>query len=145
MTKENLASLLDYRDCERCPLMTDIEQMEADLSGLVVVYGASDDLIEIEGAIGDEGDCYDGGELFIDKDGLLPDFDQIEEEDEKAVVQYWERKRKCQKIIALWCQEDGFAWTYKTRIPHSTFVLQDKKNDDPTYCRGIVFEKSSLK
>lgn len=38
---------------------------------LVAVYGASDDLIEFEGAIRDEVGAYDGGSAFVTSSGLL--------------------------------------------------------------------------
>lgn len=78
MTKEQLAEKLNGRDCENSPFLTEKETEQAIKDGLVVIYGASDDLMEVEGAISDEGDCYDGGELLIDKEGILPDADQIE-------------------------------------------------------------------
>ena len=140
MTKDELANLLNNRDCEQ--VMTEDEQLQAKNDGLVVVYGASDDLIEFEGAISDEGDCYDGGEILIDKNGVIPDDDQI---DEDEIPQHFERKRKSEKIFALWCTKDDFAWAYETRIPHSKFVITDKYNDEDKYCEGIVFELSSLK
>ena len=43
---------------------------EAKQSGLVIVTGASDDLMEFNGAIYDEGDCFDGGRVYFDKDGV---------------------------------------------------------------------------
>ena len=39
-------------------------------------------------------------------------------------------------IKALWCKEDDITWTYKTDIPHETFMIYE---DDEAYCRGIVF------
>ena len=43
---------------------------EAQQSGLVIVTGASDDLMEFDGAIRDEGGCFDGGRVYFDKDGV---------------------------------------------------------------------------
>lgn len=43
---------------------------EAKQSGLVIVTGASDDLMEFDGAIRDEGGCFDGGRVYFDKDGV---------------------------------------------------------------------------
>ena len=34
-------------------------------NGFVIVTGASDDLVELEGAITDEGDCWEGGEICV--------------------------------------------------------------------------------
>lgn len=140
MNKESLAAfakLLDgksYR--EEIPKNT---IAIAKKNGLVIIYGHSDDLMEIEGTIYDEGGCYGGGEFFIDKKGLLPDRDEAEDDDE---LESWlKRKKKAKKIEAIWCAKGEPAWTYKTDIPHATFNVMD---DGEIQCRGIVFNKSDL-
>ena len=108
---------------------------------LVIVYGASDDLMEFEGAIYDEVGVYDGGIAFVDAKGLLPDRDSIEDDDD--LKDYFARQPNAKPIEALWCAEDDLSWTYKTDIPHETFeVLED---GEPPYCRGIVFALSDVK
>jgi hypothetical protein len=98
MTKESLAEMLNDR-----PMGDEIsegEEILAEAAGLVVVFGGSDDLCEMRGAIHDELDCYDGGDTRI--------------------------KRK--KLEMLWCNEPPYSWTYRTTIPHATFdVLEDGK------------------
>lgn len=64
----------------------------AEENGLVVVFGASDDLCEIRGAEDDEIDCFDGGEATI----------------------------AGAKVKINWCK-DGYSWTYDTDIPHECF------------------------
>lgn len=108
---------------------------EAKAAGLVIVYGASDDLMEFEGAIYDEIGCYDGGTAFVDDKGLLPDRDSIEDDDE--LKDYFARQPNAKPIEALWCQEGEYSWTYKTDIPHETFEVLEQ--GEPPYCRGIVF------
>jgi hypothetical protein len=106
----------------------------AKAAGLVIVYGASDDLMEFEGAIYDEVGCYDGGTAFVDAKGLLPDRDSIEEDDE--LKDYFARQPIARQIEALWCQEGEYSWAYETDIPHETFEVIE---GDEKYCRGIVF------
>ena len=56
MTMETLAAILDGRE-----IGSEITKAEADqakAAGLVVVFGASDDLMEFRGAIYDEIGCY---------------------------------------------------------------------------------------
>jgi len=114
---------------------------EAKSAGLVIVYGASDDLMEFEGAIYDEVGCYDGGIAFVDAKGLLPDRDSIEEDDE--LKDYFARQPLAKPIEAVWDDGTGYSWTYKTDIPHETFeVLEDGY---PPYCRGIVFALAEIK
>lgn len=112
---------------------------EAKAAGLVIVFGRSDDLMEFEGAIQDEIGCWDGGTVYVDTEGLLPDFEALKDQ---ARQRDWFRRRPHSiEIEALWCVEDEYSWTYWTDIPHETFdVLEDGKQ----YCRGIVFRLSDL-
>jgi hypothetical protein len=137
MTKEELAKKLNgksYRD----EISSDILR-DAKVNGLVIIYGHSDDLMELEGAIEDEGGCYDGGEFFLDKNGLLPDTDDIDEAHE--MVAHRKRQRTAKKITALRFANGQPAWSYKTKIPHACF---DVMEDGEVQCRGIVFSKESL-
>lgn len=115
----------------------------AKANGLVIVYGASDDLIEFEGAFRDEGSVYDGGTVRVDVEGVLPDnADDLDTDEERE--RYYYRKGRSKTIEALWCDEvngGGFDWAYRTDIPHATFEVMD--GDDP-YCRGIVFALADL-
>ena len=133
MDAKELAAKLNGR--EYCREITDEEVRQAKEAGLVVVFGASDDLIEFRGAIRDEGDCYDGGTVLIDTKGVLPSWDSASESEETA-QEYFERKAKARTITALWAKEPGYTWTYKTDIPHETFEIVE---DGEPYCRGIVF------
>ena len=106
---------------------------QAKEAGLVVVFGASDDLIEFRGAIRDEGDVP--GDVLIDTKGVLPSWDSASESEESA-QEYFERKPKARMIKALFAKEGSYTWTYKTDIPHETFEIV---KDGELYCRGIVF------
>ena len=136
-TKESLAALLDGREY---PMRTTKqEQSDAKAAGLVIVYGASDDLIEFEGAISDEGGCYNGGEFQIDAKGFLPEFDNCE--DEESAADYFARKPHVRKIKAIWDRGDGVSWCYETDIPHATFRVME---DGEVYCIGLVFDLAAL-
>ena len=104
--------------------------------GIVIVYGASDDLMEFDGAIVDEVGSYEGGEAFVDAKGLIPNYESIDKDDKKAVFDCLARERNGLKIEALWCKEVGYSWTYKTEIPHAIFEVMEEGEH---YCRGIVF------
>ncbi|QUT07948.1 hypothetical protein KFK14_11470 [Sphingobium phenoxybenzoativorans] len=104
---------------------------ELKAAGLVAVFGASDDLMEIRGAVTDEVDCYMGGTAYFTDSGLYQrqcDSDQCPHE--KNRLGY------ATKVEALWCEEEGYSWAYRTVIPHETFEILE---DDAKYCRGIVF------
>lgn len=99
-------------------------------AGLVAVYGASDDLMEFDGAIHDEIGCYKGGTAYVTPAGLL------QNDCDNADCPHFARlKEKTATITALW-DIDGFSWRYATAIPRATFVI---KEDDENYCEGIVF------
>lgn len=113
------------------PQFTKEEIQIAKDNGFVIVYGASDDLMEFDGAIYEEAGCFDGGKVYFDKTGAV-----LDEEFENS---------KC--IEALWCDDDTkdengglITWTYKTDIPHETFMIYE---DGESYCRGIVFSIDS--
>lgn len=130
MIKNELARLIDGREYGY-ESFRDVLQAAKE-AGLVIVSGASDDLMEFDGAIYDEQGCFDGGKIFFNQTGVLQD------EFERA---------NC--IEALWCDEsalDGngnvITWTYKTDIPHETFMMYE---DGEPYCRGIVFDLADVK
>jgi hypothetical protein len=121
-------------------ILTKALAAEAKQHGLVVVFGASDDLMEFRGAIYDELGAYNGTTAYIDEKGLLPDRDSIDDDDE--LKDYFSREPHAKPIDALWCKEDGYSWTFKTDIPHATFEITE---DDEPYCRGIVFALADVK
>lgn len=107
------------------PQFTKEELRIAEENGFVIVCGASDDLMEFYGAITSEGDCFDGGTVWFNKGGVI---------DAPATT-------GDKSIDALWSKEDDITWTYKTDIPHETFMVYE---DDEKYCRGIVFSIADL-
>ncbi|WP_430229611.1 hypothetical protein [Paraburkholderia tropica] len=114
------------------PLTIDAEtQKAAKAAGLVIVYGASDDLMEFNGAIYDEIGAYEGTTAYLTASGLL------ENNCESDECPHFEKlKEKAATIEALWDPGEGYSWKYKTDIPHECFEIVD---DGEPYCRGIVF------
>jgi len=109
------------------------EEKEARESGLIVLFGASDDLCELRGVIGDEAGCYDGGDLYLTENG----FCELDEDEEPPA--------NARLIHAWWClkQPNGETpfWYYTTDIPHETFRIME---DDEVYCIGIVFRAEDI-
>ena len=100
-------------------------------AGLVAVFAASDDLVELDGAIHDELDAYRGTTFHVDANGLVKN--DCEADDK---CPNWKPRGK--KIEAIWRPEgegEG-SWGYRTEIPHATFDIMDEAE---LYCRGIVF------
>lgn len=130
MTAQELAHYLNGRTYGN-ELPKSLEQ-EAENSGLVVIFGTSDDLLELRGAIFDEISCYGGGDLYLDS--TFPYI--IQDCMFNPNCQYiTKQKKSAKKITALW-NLNGYPWSYKTDIPHETFIIYE--NGEP-YCRGIVF------
>ena len=119
ITAKELAHLLDGREYGN-----EISAREAEWakeSGLVVVYGYSDDNMEFNGALYDEVGCFEGGVAFVTRDNVYGDS---------------ECPRGARRIEALWNDSGSPCWTYKTDIPHETFGIYE---DGELFCVGIVF------
>jgi len=142
MNKEKFAAMLNGREYRN--EITKDEAAQAKAAGLVVVYGASDDLMEFAGALYDEVGVYGGGMALVDAKDVL-DRDQIEDDDDEAIAEFVARSKTAQSIEALWNDSVSDAsvpaWTYMTDIPHATFDVMD---DGELYCRGIVFALADL-
>lgn len=143
MTKEELAAKLNGR--EYTNEITKQEESQAKDSRLVVIFGASDDLCELRGAIYDELGAYKEAMLFIAIDGtLLP---EIEDDDMDVLKKYGalvaiqRMHDQATKVRAYWCATEEYSWTYETKAPHSTFDVMDGKEK---YCRGIILDLNEL-
>lgn len=143
MTKEQLAALLTGR--EYGEEITSEEEAHAKAAGLLVLFGASDDNVDLRGAIHDQAGAYNGTTVRISRTGaLLQDFDSLDKDDEGAMEAYFKGKAAgFVEIEAEWCKEEnGPAWTFKTDLPHGTFLITD---DDEAFCRGIVIDMADLR
>jgi hypothetical protein len=110
---------------------------EARRAGLVVVMGTSRDTVEFFGAIEGEADVPEGGAIYFDAAGILPEADDVPHELQR---EYYDRKRLAFLIDAEW-QRDGFHWIFTTALPHSRFVAA---REGQRYCRGIVFDIKAI-
>lgn len=133
MSIEEFAKLLDKSECGFSLTLHQVHIAKE--NGFVVVYGASDDLMELDGAIYDEFGCYGGGIAYLNSKGFLSVKDECED------CPYIKSElAKYKTITAVW-GADGYSWTYKTGIPHAEF---DVLEDGEPYCKGIVFDIKSL-
>jgi hypothetical protein len=145
MTAQEFAARLNGREYGK--EITRPEAAEAKAAGLVVVYGYSDDNVELAGAITDEVSAYDGTTLRISPLGLIPDWETFaeNENEESAYEAYFAKKTAgIQEIEAVWSPGEvpGTSWIFKTAIPHHTF---DVMEDGEVFCRGIVFALADVK
>ena len=121
--------------CQYRNELTEEDEKFAKDSGMVVVFGASDDLMEFRGAIYDEVSAWEGGSAFVTKDGMLEN-----DCDNEDCPCYEREKEKAQEIRAIWDttteRGENVSWLIKTDIPHITFNVME---DDEIYCVGLVF------
>lgn len=115
----------------------DIRQ-KAKESGLVIVYGASDDLMELDGAIYDEVEVLSNKKVLVHKGGVLGSKDDLETDEE--IEQWLNNKKNSRAIEAIWL-EDGYSWSYRTDIPHATFEIIE---GNEKYCRGMVVDLKDI-
>lgn len=143
MTRDELAALLNGRAYRH--EITKDEEAQAKAAGLLVIFGASYDLVEFRGAIHDEIGGYNGTTFKLCADGLLAAWpDDVDEGwSESEAEEYFTRKALgCVELEAKW-DHDGFSWVIDARdLPHSTFVILD---DSDNYCRGVVINMADLK
>lgn len=136
MNAAELAKLLDGRDYRS--EMTAAEEQAAKANNLVVVFGASDDLVEFRGAIDDEIGAYSGCEVRLNEKGIAKP--SCDDED---CPYFLKAIGDCATISTRGLADGG--WKFETKIKHETFRIYDfyGTNRD-IYCTGIVFSMADL-
>ena len=152
LTKEQLAAQLDgieYRDSISEEIWEAAKQ-----NNLVIVHGASDDLIELIGAITEE--------LGIDPVIRLTKKGVPESDCEDENCPYFQRwmttalkRGEVREVRVFWGGESGNktmdaakyaelgkpTWCFETEMPHACFDMFDTYGDDREFfCRGIVID-----
>lgn len=134
MNAKELANTLDGRQYGE--EITAQERLSAKDNGLVVIFGASDDLMEVCGAWSDEKDCWGGGTFTVSRNGFV----NPRCYDCKVCELFKAANKDAKTIRAVWCG-GGAAWSYETEIPHETFRIYES---DELYCVGIVFSVNDV-
>lgn len=143
MTKESFAAMLDGR--EYGSEITEAEETMAFANGLLVIFGYSDDNVELRGAIRDEVGMYDGGCICITSEGkVMPMWESVDCTDKDEVREYF--RNEALPKVGIDCQwspadEPNLSWRYATDVPHATFNIMD---DGDVYCRGIVIDMKDI-
>ena len=129
MTAIEVATLLNGR--EMGSEINKAEERQAKDAGLVVVFGYSDDNVELRGAIHDELGAYNGTVFRVTERGLLKN--DCDNDD----CPYFEKSKDgARSIVAVQGDGAGPSWRYTTDIPHSTFEIME---DGEVFAVGIVF------
>lgn len=142
MTKEELAAKINGREYGQ--ELFPAEEQAARTAGLVVVFGASDDLMEFRGAIHDElgAGSEEGKDAFIVNGDIWSGPDCEDRFEGGRGCKYAQAadvaaKARGQKITAYW-DRDGYSWVIEAlTIPHAIFDIVE---GDEKFCRGIVFD-----
>lgn len=113
----------------------------------VIVYGASDDLLEMEGAFDNEYDCISKRKLlwvdnnFIYEHKLKELYDYLNDEFDGLFINSIQNLCKDAKFIEINPKVKNCQFEYTTNIPCEWFnVLLDNE----LYCKGFIFNIESL-
>jgi hypothetical protein len=126
------------------------EELEAKEKGFLVVFGASDDLMEVRGVVGDEFNvyCTDSTLLFYfyEKESVIRYTSNMSDRPEyETVLEILQDfnvpllKIKVEKYASRFKEgtENEFAWNYSTEANYATFDIFD---DGENYCKGLVVD-----
>lgn len=144
MKKEELA--LHLFEIDRREGVSEELVKAAKESGLIIIYGESDDLVEFEGLLYDEIGAYDGTDFIIAKEGEEIPVDEDEGTYRKAKeleALPIEKGGKFKNLFtAEWCP-DGLdcSWRITTDIPHAEFNIME---DGELFSIGIVVDVKDL-
>lgn len=135
LTKEALATRINGREYLEETTREDLSAAKA--AGLVIAYGASDDLLEVSGAWNDEFGAWEGTEIEF-TDGLLVPTD----EEFKTMSKFGVHLPAVHWLKAEWCPEDepGLSWRITCSLPSAPFMIYE---DGEPFCRGVVFAAPS--
>jgi hypothetical protein len=131
ITKDELAANLNGR--EYMKEITTEEVKLAKESGLLVVFGSCDDLVEFRGAFDDEVGCYEGCEIKMNNTGIIRSLCPEGE----SCPYFKELSRVSRRIKAIW-DKSGYSWfIVADGFSHAVFDIFD---DGEKYCRGVVID-----
>ena len=149
MNKEEFAAKLNGRDYGN--ELTPDERNEAKESGLIVIYGASDELVEFEGVISDELSGYDGAEFILVTPGSVLELIDADD-DERTLLEVFKHydaipvddaSKVENQVSAKWEPEDpNCSWLIETNLPHAIFDIME---DGGLFCRGVVIDSKDVK
>ena len=149
MDLKEWADRLNGREYGRGRFTAAQERAQAKAEGVVIVYGASDDLMEFEGAIDDELGANNGTTAYITSEGLFDLNHACPEGGHNTIddCHYLRAERDaCIKLNAIWEPRlmDGASWLIEApeSLPHEHFDIME---DGEIFCRGLVFRLADVK
>lgn len=143
-TKEQFAALLNGRQYQS-EINRD-EELIARKSGLLVVFGASNDLVEFRGVLQDEVGAYKSTAIQLSPTCEVIDHSNICDYD-GLILRGWTPPKSVCEINAEWCPENFEGswriWAFSEHVSniYSTFNIME---DDQLYCQGIVIDWNKI-
>ncbi len=115
------------------------EEKQAAANGIIIIFGASDDLLEFRGVIDDEFGANGGREVK-----LTPDLTIFNPTENRETFKYNESQIvRFPMVKAVWCPaEIDVRWLIVTDLPCETFDILE---DGELFCRGVVIEAKEVK
>lgn len=139
MTKEKLAYLLNGREYGN-EISLD-EEKQAEDSGLIAIFGYSDDGVIFAGKVSDQFGGWDGRSFSLNKQADDIEVVEMAIRNVGSVNSLVGEKRNM--VHAIWGPKELKAsWLITSDIPHVTFDIVE---DGELFCRGIVIETKDLK
>lgn len=132
LTEAIAKTLMNVEYCNIPPAIVKL----AEENNIVIAYGASADLLELEGAITDEVGAYGGVTYYLSANGSIKN--ECSNENcpyHEAIIQ------NAYSIELIPHLGHPLKWHFETSIPHHVFPMLRYNSTDPTiiYCMGIVF------
>ena len=122
--------------------ITKAEEAFAKENGWLVLFGQSDDSVELRGAIYDEVSAMEGADLHFANKQLIEVEEPFEDIDKQITfLAKYGLLLEGKKVEAVWDEEKDFVWTFETDIEHVAF---DVLEDGEPFCRGIVFDLNKI-
>lgn len=127
MTKKEWSQKLNNRQYRE--EITAEEEIQAKKDGVLICFGASDDLLELRGILHDEVGVYTDGQEEVALDS-------------KGVILTEERVSESHSVVFCIWNEGGYSWYFKSNIPFEPFDILE---EGERYCRGIVLSLEDIK
>lgn len=143
LTIESVAQSLDGVEYREEDAKIDASALRA--AGIVVAFGASDDLLELRGAVYDEFSAWEGTTLLILNGHAVSKYDLLGARDGMGDYDHLIKwiiddilNAGHPTVTAEWAPEGkGCAWEITTTLPYAPFRVM---KDGELYCYGAVFK-----
>lgn len=123
--------------------MTREEEAEAKACGLLVLFGASDDLLEFRGMLRDEAGAWEGAEVRLRQTTKGLRIIEDREDARTLIEEGWTPPTPLIAIKAEWSPADLEAsWRITADVPFAAFDIME---DDQLYCRGAVIDLDEVR